>query len=153
MHPTRHPKAHNEIRKRQAVVTNTAMRLLTHNFLQSTVRGTTRGYPLGIRAVKVVLEESPFDSQLVHRMLPKINYETLQKACEDLTEPCKKQEIELPKIPETLPSELGDSLVLDLYRVLYDIHVEEGFLVCPDTGREFAIKDGIPNMILHEDEL
>jgi multifunctional methyltransferase subunit TRM112 len=86
-------------------------------------------------------------------MLPKINYETLQKACEDLTEPCKKQEIELPKIPETLPSELGDSLVLDLYRVLYDIHVEEGFLVCPDTGREFAIKDGIPNMILHEDEL
>jgi multifunctional methyltransferase subunit TRM112 len=28
-----------------------------------------------------------------------------------------------------------------------------GHLVCPDTGRRFPINDGIPNMILHEDEL
>jgi multifunctional methyltransferase subunit TRM112 len=29
----------------------------------------------------------------------------------------------------------------------------EGILLCPDTGRKFPIKDGIPNMILHEDEV
>ena len=40
-----------------------------------------------------------------------------------------------------------------LHRVLFDIHVLGGHLVCPDTGRRFPIHDGIPNMILHEDEL
>jgi multifunctional methyltransferase subunit TRM112 len=34
-----------------------------------------------------------------------------------------------------------------------DLHVLEGNLVCPDTGQKFPIKEGIPNMILHEDEI
>jgi uncharacterized protein YbaR (Trm112 family) len=40
-----------------------------------------------------------------------------------------------------------------LFCVLFEIHIMEGILICPDTQREFPIKDGIPNMILHEDEL
>ena len=61
----------------------------------------------------------------------------------------------LPSLPETLPGgeDVTDALLVDLHRVLFDIHVLEGFLVCPDTGRQFPIKEGIPNMILHEDEL
>jgi len=64
----------------------------------------------------------------------------------------------IPEIPEELPAsategELDETLARTLYRLLFDIHVVEGHLVCPDTGRRFAIKDGIPNMVLHEDEL
>ena len=44
-------------------------------------------------------------------------------------------------------------LLVALYRVLFDIHIVEGFLICPDTGRRFPIKNSIPNMILHEDEI
>jgi multifunctional methyltransferase subunit TRM112 len=40
-----------------------------------------------------------------------------------------------------------------IFCALFEIHVMEGVLICPDTQREFPIKDGIPNMILHEDEL
>ena len=40
-----------------------------------------------------------------------------------------------------------------LFCALFEIHIMEGILICPDTQREFPIKDGIPNMILHEDEL
>ena len=40
-----------------------------------------------------------------------------------------------------------------LFLALFEIHIMEGTLICPDTLREFPIKDGIPNMILHEDEL
>jgi uncharacterized protein YbaR (Trm112 family) len=40
-----------------------------------------------------------------------------------------------------------------LFLALFEIHIIEGTLICPDTQREFPIKDGIPNMILHEDEL
>ena len=48
---------------------------------------------------------------------------------------------------------MDNSVIANLYRVLFDVYVIEGWLVCPDTGRKFPVKDGIPNMILHEDEI
>jgi multifunctional methyltransferase subunit TRM112 len=33
------------------------------------------------------------------------------------------------------------------------VEVVEGALVCPDTQRRFPITDGIPNMLLNDDEV
>ena len=103
------------------------------------------------------------DSAMMNRILSKINYPALRSACQQLEPPCQRQGIVLPLLPETLPEPGVDNdgdglssntqLQADLHRILFDIHVLTGVLVCPDTGREFPIKDGIPNMILHEDEL
>ena len=46
-----------------------------------------------------------------------------------------------------------ETLMKNLHKVLFDLHVVEGHLVCPDTKRRFPISMGIPNMILHEDEI
>ena len=48
---------------------------------------------------------------------------------------------------------LDESTLKSLHFILFNLHVLEGSLICPDTGRKFPIKDGIPNMILHEDEI
>ncbi len=40
-----------------------------------------------------------------------------------------------------------------LHHALLEIHITEGALICPETGRRFPIKNGIPNMLLHEDEV
>ena len=40
-----------------------------------------------------------------------------------------------------------------LHSVLLELHVLEGSLVCPESGRVFPISDGIPNMLLNEDEV
>ena len=32
------------------------------------------------------------------------------------------------------------------------VHVEEGALICPESGRRFPINKGIPNMLLDEDQ-
>jgi multifunctional methyltransferase subunit TRM112 len=32
------------------------------------------------------------------------------------------------------------------------VHLEEGTLVCPETGRRFPVNKGIPNLLLNEDE-
>lgn len=34
----------------------------------------------------------------------------------------------------------------------YQVTLEEGSLVCPETGRKFPVSKGIPNMLLNEDE-
>ncbi|CAD5188584.1 unnamed protein product [Musa acuminata subsp. malaccensis] len=39
------------------------------------------------------------------------------------------------------------------HHALLEIDVEEGALVCPETGRGFPVNKGIPNMLLHEDEV
>ena len=33
------------------------------------------------------------------------------------------------------------------------VEVMNGSLVCPETGRKFPVTDGIPNMLLNEDEV
>ena len=33
------------------------------------------------------------------------------------------------------------------------VEILEGALVCPETGRKFPITNGIPNMLLNEDEV
>ena len=59
---------------------------------------------------------------------------------------------------KTLPPVLTESLVQDpaflqaLYHILMNVHLVKGMLTCPVTGREFPVTDGIPNMILEEEE-
>jgi len=127
------------------------MRLLTHNYLISNVKGTKEGYPLQIEAAEVVVEDSPFDQDLVTGILPKLNYEAIIGALSQLAD---KVDPKPADIPEKLPEGDIDTATLEaLHHVLFNIHVIEGHLICPDTGRKFPIKQGIPNMILHEDEI
>jgi uncharacterized protein YbaR (Trm112 family) len=37
--------------------------------------------------------------------------------------------------------------------VCAQVCLEEGNLVCPETGRRFPVAKGIPNMLLNEDEV
>ena len=40
-----------------------------------------------------------------------------------------------------------------MHTVLLEYEVEEGELICPETGRTFPISKGIPNMLLQETEV
>mmetsp|Transcript_23321 Transcript_23321/g.32807 ORF Transcript_23321/g.32807 Transcript_23321/m.32807 type:complete len:135 (-) Transcript_23321:261-665(-) len=133
------------------------MRLLTHNYLQSTVKGTEKGYPLIIEATKIEYEESPVDTEFMKSVLQKIQYTALLSATKQISPLC---DTPLPEIPEDLDIssdhavEMIDVMVLkNLHTILFDVHVLEGHLICPDTNRRFPISMGIPNMILHEDEI
>lgn len=96
----------------------------------------------------MIVEESPVDKELLVKLLPKLKYEVVRAAAQQLASSC-----DIPELPTELPSEPDDETLSNLHRVLMDIHVIQGTLVCPDTGRRFPIKEGIPNMILHEDEV
>jgi len=119
-------------------------------FSQYLAYRTTKGYPLIIEAETIRVEQSTVDRDVLDRFLQKIDYPALVQACQQLS---PHVEGGLPDLPKELPEALNDSLAADLYHVLFDIHLMQGNLVCPDTGRKFPVKDGIPNMILHEDEL
>lgn len=91
----------------------------------------------------MVVEESEMDEQLVERMKETIEWDGLRAAVADL------RKLKVLDVPEPNPN---DSL-MTLHHLLFNIHILEGVLACPETNREFVVKDGIPNMVLHEDEI
>lgn len=60
---------------------------------------------------------------------------------------------------ESLPETISETIQKDedflkvMHRVLLEYEVEEGELICPETGRKFPISKGIPNMLLQETEI
>jgi multifunctional methyltransferase subunit TRM112 len=60
----------------------------------------------------------------------------------------------IPTLPPTLTVELAEdhAFLRALYHILMNVHLIKGMLTCPVTGREFPVTDGIPNMMLDEDE-
>lgn len=50
--------------------------------------------------------------------------------------------------PALTPDLLDDSSFLQaLHRVLMDMHVVEGALICPESGRRFPITEGVPDLM------
>mmetsp|Transcript_43441 Transcript_43441/g.100067 ORF Transcript_43441/g.100067 Transcript_43441/m.100067 type:complete len:144 (-) Transcript_43441:94-525(-) len=143
------------------------MKLFTHNLLQSNKKGVKNGYPLIVRPAQMKYEKSPYDKELVEAMMPKIEYWALMKAVQDVREfpPMAKGEVlpdgevlPAPGSPQ-LPSELTEELKQDetflqrLHTLLFDIRLVEGKLVCPESGREYPVENGIPNFLLNDDEV
>ncbi|XP_021900659.1 multifunctional methyltransferase subunit TRM112-like protein At1g22270 [Carica papaya] len=123
------------------------MRLLTHNMLSSNIKGVTCGFPLHIEVEQVVEKEVDFNADFLRNMFSKIDWKALVGAARTMGY-------------RELPDEAPESLALKsyeflrkLHHALLELHLEEGALVCPETGRKFLVSKGIPNMLLHEDEV
>lgn len=82
------------------------------------------------------------------RMLPRLDWPTVRVAAEAVGV--------IQDLPEELNLEnsANDSELLQkLHHLLLEIDIVEGQLQCPETGRIFPITQGIPNMLLNEDEV
>jgi len=53
----------------------------------------------------------------------------------------------------TLLLSLSLLLVMDVLLLAVQVCLEDGALICPETGRRFPVVNGIPNMLLNEDEV
>lgn len=96
-----------------------------------------------VEASQVTTEECEFQRELVLRLLKKLDYGALLVAASAVEKDC-----DLP--PEKSDD---DDFLRKVHHFLFEVHVVEGALLCPDTRRRYPIANGIPNMLLHEDEL
>ncbi|KAL6512065.1 hypothetical protein OROGR_021662 [Orobanche gracilis] len=122
------------------------MRLLTHNMLSSNIKGVTNGYPLRIEVEKVVQKEVDFNADFLKNMFAKMEWKALVDASRTLG---------YSELPDEAASSMleSDEFLHKFHHALLELHLEEGALVCPETGRKFPVNKGIPNMLLHEDEV
>ncbi|CAB3405537.1 unnamed protein product [Caenorhabditis bovis] len=123
------------------------MKLLTHNFVSSRfLKEVKNGYPLKLVAKTVKTNEVEMNEDFIVNIIQKCDYTALLSALKDLNE-----EVSLPEI---LPEDVENhpEILKELHRVLFCIDIVEGELVCPETGRSFPIRQGIPNLLAEDAE-
>jgi multifunctional methyltransferase subunit TRM112 len=87
---------------------------------------------------------------MMKKILYKTNISALQSAAKNLAIDGSFATLDNPTVESLLESK---ELLSELHNLLFEIHVQDGELICPESGRRFPIKDGIPNLLLHEDEV
>jgi len=125
------------------------MKLITHNMLQCTVKGCTNGFPLLVVAKEVERGDKEFSAEFIKRILPRLEWKAVATLAKQFNAQEKIPE-ELPPINEVMENENFLQIVHDF---LLNTQIKEGCLKCPGCGREYPIKEGIPNMLLNEDEV
>ncbi|XP_071834409.1 multifunctional methyltransferase subunit TRM112-like protein [Apostichopus japonicus] len=123
------------------------MKLLTHNMLTSHVKGVKNGYPLKIEVNEMKIREVDFNPEFISRMIPRIEWKALYEAALSL-------DVVGNLSPELITDyEKDEDFLKEAHRVLMEVEVIKGFLICPESGRKFPIENGIPNMLLNEGEV
>lgn len=114
--------------------------------LSCNIKGVTNGFPLRIEAEKVVEKQVDFNADFLKNMFPKIEWKALVAAAKSMG---------YTDLPDQAESSMIDSeeFLKKFHHALLQLHLEEGALICPETGRRFPVNKGIPNMLLHEDEV
>merc|ERR550525_335152 len=123
------------------------MRLLTHNMLHSAhKRGVQKGYPLHLEVNKQEVIEQNSNPDFLKYRLPKLDWDCFVLGCTALG---------IKDIPNKLEESMleDDAFIGKCHHALMEVHVTDGYLICPESKRKFPIRDGIPNMLLREDEL
>jgi len=108
------------------------------------LKGVTTGFPLKIIANEVKHVNVDFNKEFIQRILPKMDWTALCDAAKNLG-------VDLPADPQE--STASDESLKTIHHALLEIEIVQGELVCPETGRKFAITQGIPNMLCNEDEV
>ncbi|XP_059094428.1 multifunctional methyltransferase subunit TRM112-like protein [Tigriopus californicus] len=124
------------------------MKLITHNMLSSQgIKGVKVGFPLVIQAKDVKVSEVEFNPDFIARIIPKLDWPEVCRAAQELNQ--------LGDLPSKLVDDYENNheFLKLAHHVLLEVEVINGDLVCPETGRKFPITDGIPNMLLNEDEV
>ena len=93
-------------------------------------------------------EQQNFNQEFLQRMLPRLDWTAIKSAAE------------IVGIAQDFPDEMNIASTLTvtelfekLHLLLLEIEIVNGSLACPETGRLFPISNGIPNMLLNEDEV
>ena len=122
------------------------MRLLTHNSLKSHVKDAAEGYPLKLTITKMAVSESPPNPEFIKGLMPSLEWKGVLIAAEA---------VGVQGLPAVFTDDLlnDESFLVAMHNLLIDVFVETGTLTCPDSGREFQIVNGIPNMIVPEDQV
>ncbi|CAD5218705.1 unnamed protein product [Bursaphelenchus okinawaensis] len=124
------------------------MKLLTHNFLSSQfIKGVKEGYPLKLTVNVTEKKDFEFDPVMMVKLLPKMQYSVLLQTANSIG-------IDISELPAELPENWKEDhdFLKKAAELALGYEIIDGEMECPESGRTFKIKEGIPNMLIDKDE-
>ncbi len=91
-----------------------------------------------------------------HSRLPPAGHSRLPSHVSRLPDPSPPlAQLGVAALPEEVPAgaESDAGFLRSVYALVFDIHLEEGNLLCPHCGRAYPVRKGVPNMLLRDDEM
>ena len=117
------------------------------NMLMCNVKSCTKNnYPLIIKVDESKIIDTEFNPEFIEKLIPKLDWPALYQTI-------------LTFGVDSFPKEFKQEFVQDeeflheLHNYLLQTHIIEGYLECPNCKRKYPIKNGIPNMILKDEEI
>jgi multifunctional methyltransferase subunit TRM112 len=99
-------------------------------------------FPLNLSATLVERdEESDYSQESAQKLMSRVDFAALQSAVSQLG------------LMEHLENNQDEESIKAAYQLLMGVHVIEGAMTCPNCARKYPINQGIPNMLLREDEV
>lgn len=88
-----------------------------------------------------------FKPQFIAKVIPKLNWSVLCDTAQSIGH--------LEDLPREIVQDYENNVdfLRKAHHVLLEIDIVDGDLICPETGRKFPISNGIPNMLLNENEV
>ncbi|EGR34278.1 hypothetical protein IMG5_018160 [Ichthyophthirius multifiliis] len=123
------------------------MRLLSHNLLQCNAKNCTQNnFPLAIKVDKSQIIKCEYRKEALQKLIPKLDWPALSCTVHDLGE---------KNFPDQFTQDLieNEDFMKQLHTIIMETHIITGKLVCPNCQRNYPIVNGIPNMILNDDEI
>ena len=126
------------------------MKAITHNILICNIKKceeSKKNFPFIIIANKVENKPSKFDIELTKKLYESLDKEALNEFCKDLN----MVKYDFTKIDDNIKKE--NEFWECVHKVMDETLIIEGNLKCPNCKREFPIINGIPDMVLRDDEM
>ena len=124
------------------------MKIFTHNLLMCNKKSCTiNNFPLKIVASTTKIVNSEFNLDLTKKFLKKLDMLALTQAAKDL----QIYKFDFEKLSE---EELNNLEILKyIHHLINELQIVEGKLICNNCSREYIINNGIPNLVLNDNEI
>ena len=114
--------------------------------LKCPAKDVINGYPLKIEISQFEVKESEINEEFIIHLLTTLDWNGVLLSAEAVG-------------LNGLPTQLNEDIIKDfrflnaIHHLLFDIHIIDGKLICPESGRIFYIRDGLLNLTLPEDQV
>lgn len=122
------------------------MRLFTHNLLQCHVYGCTeKNFPLQLQECDLQPVEAEYNEDFMRGFFHKLDWKGILYLASHFNM--------ASDLPQEGPEQPDSELLAKLHQLLFSNQILNGRMVCEGCGHVYPIRDGIPNMLLAEDEV
>ena len=102
--------------------------------------------PLHLIVEKSEIIEAGFNPELVRKTLLKLNWSHFVATAASLGDSSVPAELQEDALK-------NEDFLKQMHNMLFQFHVVEGSLACPECKRIYPIKNGIPNLLLEDSEI